>query len=68
MIMDIVKFYSLRAYGFDGFEWVFIVGGKDLYTTYFLGVFEYNFCWIGCLGILSSEHCCCCWSWLFVRL
>ena len=44
MIMDTAKFYSLRAYGFVGFEWVFIVGGKDLYTTYFLGVFEYNFC------------------------
>ena len=39
MIITIVEFYSLRAYGFVGFEWVFIVGGNDLYTTYFLGVF-----------------------------
>ena len=39
MIMDIAEFYSLIAYGFVGFEWVFIVGGKDLYTAYFLRVF-----------------------------
>jgi len=35
IIITIVKFYSLRANGFVGFEWVFIVGGKDLFTTYF---------------------------------
>ena len=49
MSITIAEFYSLRAYGFVGFEfvgfeWVFIVGGKDLYTIYFLEVFEYNFC------------------------
>ena len=39
MTMDIAEFYSLIAYEFVGFEWIFIVGGKDLYTTYFLEIF-----------------------------
>ena len=41
MIITIAEFYSLRADGFVGFEWVFIVGGKDLF--------------LGSLSVISVE-------------
>ena len=35
MIIIIAEFYRLGVDGFVGFEWIFIVGGKELFTIYF---------------------------------